>query len=208
MNNFFSNLSMIFLEDDATPEQTEDYSIDMEQPEIDNNNEEENKKEDKQEISEDENNNEDDDMDLGEESDDYSIDMEQPSDTGEETTEEDSSTDDNDISSEEQTEENNNDEVRYKKYKLLFLYKEILNDINKLSNSLKSFRDTLDRDLEQHQIFVEEKINNLNEKIEFTLRNDYLTKGYEELLTSYLYFREELDAIVELISKLINYNNE
>lgn len=205
MNDYFKNLSLIFLEADGEEDtQADDYSMDPSVSElgddIDNQDtEEEGTEEEQTENPEGEGDEES--LEGTEEDSDYSMDGENPE--GEEGM--DQEMEDSEESMEE--EEDNTDE-NYKKYKLLQVYRNLISDVMHLVNSINKLQDNIDSDLREHSLFIENKLKELKDKCSFTIQHEFLNKPYTELLTSFLYFKKELEEILNLIEKIIKYNKE
>lgn len=203
-NDFFKSMSSIILEaeKDEDPIEVEDYSMDEGQLE-DGNDEEDTQVEEKPEDQD-----ETEEQDPNElESDSYSMDNEQLDDgteegMGDETSGESEDMETTDGSDEETISEN------HKKYVLLRTYKGLLLDVANLQKSFSILGQDLDGDLYEHYTYISSRLNTLKEKINFVIQREFLKNEYSNLLTSFLYFQKELDAILELVEKLIKTNNE
>lgn len=204
MLDMFKNMSYIFLEADGEEDtQSDDYSMDPKVTELGE--EIDNQSETEDETNQEEETPEKADPDTSEEADDYSVNI----DDSEEDNMDDEGTDDESMDG--GLDEEDNDEIdneKYKKYKLLEVYRNLISDITRLSSSINILQDNLDSDLRHHSVYIENKLKELKDKCTFVIQHEFLTKPYTELLTSFLYFKRELEEILTLIEKIIKYNKE
>ena len=93
----------------------------------------------------------------------------------------------------------------HKKYVLIQEYKELLFNINYLKESLQQLKKQNSIKYELI-IFFDQKIScleNLKNKINFHVKNNFINKSYEELLTSFLYLKKEFQLLVNIIEKTL-----
>lgn len=147
--------------------------------------------------------------DLDDQTNDYQMDDSDFDENGGEGNDEDGDEVD-DTTSDESTEDDvtssgseNNDAV--KKYKLASQFKELLLIIGNLEKSINTIKNTTSDPEMIHYIYIiKQKVENLKSKINFFIVNNFITKPYEELLSSFLFLKKELELIISLIEKVLD----